>query len=234
MKLLTIENAKTVKGESLGILTGILYLAPAWESGVMNTCEFSSEQCREFCLFKSGRAEIFPHIIEARIRKTVWLASDRAGFIAQLRRDIVSLVRRAKRQKLTPAVRINGTSDLAWLAMMLASEFPNVQFYDYTKLPKAWQRTRPNYHLTFSLSENNHSDAMAALAHGLNVAVVFDVKRGKPLPEKWEGFDVADGDTHDLRFLDSRVPHIIGLRAKGPAKKASAGGFVQISALATV
>ena len=38
-RLLTIENAKTIKGEELGYLTGILYLAPATESVVINTCQ---------------------------------------------------------------------------------------------------------------------------------------------------------------------------------------------------
>ena len=32
-RLLTVQNAKTTKGEKLGILTGILYLAPANEVG---------------------------------------------------------------------------------------------------------------------------------------------------------------------------------------------------------
>jgi hypothetical protein len=49
-RLLTIQNAKTRKGEKLGILTGILYLAPANESGVMNTCASSTPECRHACL----------------------------------------------------------------------------------------------------------------------------------------------------------------------------------------
>src|SRR5690349_2182943 len=115
MKLLTVENAKTIKGEKLGYLTGILYLAPANESGVMNTCPKSSAGCRASCLFTAGRAAIFPPIIAARVRKTRWYAEDREGFKAQLRKDIAALVRRAKRERLKPAVRINGTSDLPQL-----------------------------------------------------------------------------------------------------------------------
>jgi len=54
--LLTIENAKTVKGESLGYLTGILYLAPSTESvqyGGGNLCPMASAGCINGCLFKS-------------------------------------------------------------------------------------------------------------------------------------------------------------------------------------
>lgn len=230
MKLLTVENAKTIKGEKLGYLTGILYLAPSNESGVMNTCAMASPGCIAGCLFTAGRG-VFQSVHDARVNKTLWLHRDRAGFVAQLRRDIVALVKRAKRERLKPAIRLNGTSDLAWLPMQLAAEFPTVQFYDYTKLPRPWQRTRPNYHITFSLSELNHNDALDALAHGVNVAVVFDVKRGAPLPKMWGQYRVQDGDEHDLRFLDARKPHVIGLRAKGQAKK-DASGFVRLSALA--
>ena len=232
MKLLTVENAKTIKGESLGYLTGILYLAPANESGVMDTCPMSTEGCRTSCLFTAGRAAFIPMIITARIRKTVWLHNDREGFINQLRADITALIRRAKRLHLTPAVRINGTSDLPQIALLLAGEFPTVQFYDYTKIPRPWQRTRDNYHITFSLSESNFQDAIDALQHGLNVAVVFNTKKNEALPDTWRGFYVIDGDSHDLRFLDAhRLGLIVGLKAKGRAKKDS-HGFVQIAKLA--
>jgi hypothetical protein len=228
MKLLTVENAKTIKGESLGYLTGILYLAPSNESGVMNTCPKASPGCIAGCLFTAGRG-VFQSVHDARVKKTLWLQRDRAGFMAQLRKDIASLVKRAARVGMVPAVRLNGTSDLAWMPMQLAAEFPEVQFYDYTKLPRPWHRTRANYHLTFSLSENNAQDANDALDHGVNVAVVFPVKRGQPLPEAFMGCAVIDGDAHDLRFMDeTRTPVIVGLRAKGKAKK-DVQGFVQIS-----
>ena len=229
MRLLTIENAKTVKGEKLGYLTGILYLAPAHESGVMNICPMSTEGCRKDCLYTAGRG-VFTAIIAARVRKTQWLASDREGFMAQLRKDIGSLVTRAKREGLTPAVRVNGTSDLPWLAQAMAVEFPAVQFYDYTKIPRPWARTLSNYHLTFSLSESNYVDALEVLRQGMNVAVVFNVKRGQPLPDTWNGVPVVDGDAHDLRFLDAhRLALVVGLRAKGRARKDTGSGFVQIA-----
>ncbi len=232
MKLLTVENAKTIKGEKLGYLTGILYLAPAEESGVMNTCQFASEGCKQDCLFTAGRG-VFESVYKARVKKTLWLASDRAGFLEQLRRDIVSNVRSAKRQGLTPAVRLNGTSDLAWLPLQLSSEFPDVIFYDYTKLPHPQTRIRANYHLTFSRSESNHADVMDALAHGVNVAMVFDTPRGCSLPRSWNGYKLIDGDIHDLRFLDGYQGSVIGLRAKGKARKDSSSNFVLASDLFT-
>ena len=230
-QLLTIENAKTIKGEKLGYLTGILYLAPARESGVMDTCPMSTAGCRAGCLFTAGRASFTPSIITARINKTKWLHEDRTSFVDQLRKNIASLIRKAKRANLIPAVRINGTSDLPQLALQMAGEFPEVQFYDYSKLPRVWQRARANYHLTFSHSETNLSDCIDTLNRGINVAVVFNTPRSKPLPDTWHGFPVVNGDTHDLRFLDQhRIGLVIGLHAKGKAKKDKTG-FVQIAPL---
>src|ERR1700741_1959054 len=110
------------------------------------------------CLCTAGRASMSPKINQARIRKTHELFSDRQAFLDQLRKDIGAIVRKAKRERMTPCIRINGTSDLPWIPLALSKEFPDVQFYDYTKLPKPYTRTRPNYHLTFSHSETNLAD----------------------------------------------------------------------------
>lgn len=216
-------DAKTTKGEKKGYLTGILYLAPANSSGYQ-TCANASPGCIKACLNSAGRAAVFPAILRARKRKTRELFADREAFVQRLAKDIRALERQAHRKNLTPCVRVNGTSDLPWLALRMAEQFPHVQFYDYTKHPKLWTRTRPNYHLTFSHSETNLADCLEVLAHGGNVAVVFAVKRGQPLPETWHGYPVHDGDVSDLRFLDARG--VIGVRAKGKARK-DCSGFVE-------
>src|SRR4051794_6511903 len=102
-RLLSVQNAKTRKGEKLGILTGILYLAPANESGVMNTCASSTPECRAACLFTAGRGR-FDSVRRGRIRKTMWLARDRSAFVAELKRNVERLVVRADRMGLRPAV----------------------------------------------------------------------------------------------------------------------------------
>jgi hypothetical protein len=225
---LSIEaDAKTIKGSKQGFLTGILYLAPHTSSGVMNTCTCASAGCIEACLFTSGRADVFPEIIEARIAKTRMLASDADTFHASLAYDIESLRIRARKRGLKPAVRINGTSDLPKLAHAMAIRFPSVQFYDYTKLPKPWLRQLPNYHLTFSHSETNMNQCIEALQHNISVTVVFALKRGAPMPESWHGYRVFNGDHSDLRFKDPKGC-IIGLYAKGRAKK-DKSGFVDRS-----
>lgn len=231
-RLLGTANAKTSKGEVLGYFTGILYLSPANESGVMDTCPMATDECRSACLKSSGRM-IMPNSVQSRIWKTRLLHSNREQFLAFLRYDIQRLIRRAAKLGLIPAVRLNGTSDLPWLALQLAREFPNVQFYDYTKLPKPYLRTRANYAITFSYSGHNLTESLDALAHGVNVAVVFDTRKGQALPTAWRGYQVIDGDEHDLRFLDP-AGVVVGLRAKGPAIKQTSAFIVRTAELVQI
>ena len=68
---------------------------------------------------------------------------------------------------------------------------------------------------------------MEVLAKRGNVAVVFDTKVGHPLPRRYLGARVIDGDLHDLRFLDPRGV-VVGLRAKGLAKADQSGFVVRV------
>ena len=240
--LLTRGNPKVLKGESQGYLTFILHLAPASLSGY-NTCASATDGCKLACLNTAGRGGIpnarpvtvqgrhgamtVSNVIQAaRIRKTVWFFQDRAGFMAQLVKEIRAGIRYAQKMGLIPVFRLNGTSDLRWEsvgvdgARNIMELFPDVQFYDYSKLSN--RKDLPsNYHLTFSLAENNDLQAFAAASAGLNVAAVF---RGK-LPETFMGRTVINGDESDLRFLDP-VGVVVGLKAKGKAKR-DMTGFVR-------
>lgn len=58
MKLLTLGNQKTLKGEGRGYLTGVLHLAPFNLSGV-NVCPMAElAGCYEACLNTAGRGGI--------------------------------------------------------------------------------------------------------------------------------------------------------------------------------
>ena len=239
MKLLTTGNPKLMKGEKKGFLSFVLHLAPADLSGY-NVCPMASDGCRAACLNTAGRGGIFKPgtttnaIQDARIRKTRWFFTDRYDFMLQLVKDVRLGIRQAEKQNLIPVFRLNGTSDIRWETVELSDGlqtfqnimqmFPNVQFYDYTKLSN--RRDLPsNYHLTFSRSESNDTAVASHLVNGGNVAVVFNVKKGAALPESWNGFTVIDGDDTDLRFLDPQNV-VVGLRGKGKATKGEHGGFV--------
>ena len=233
MKLLTIQNQKTIKGEAKGYLTGILYLDPRQK----NICPKATPGCKQGCLFTAGRGA-FTTVQNARMKKTHWYKEDLQGFMAQLVQDIEALERQAKRKGLIPCVRINGTSDINWITEYLSVKlenfgwtnpkwnifkaFPHIQFYDYTKrldiLDNA--RTISNYHVTFSRSERNEHD-LQYVRPDENIAVVFD-----QLPTQYHGRQVISGDDHDLRFTDPPGV-IVGLIPKGKAKKDNTGFTVQ-------
>ena len=218
-------DAKTVKGlDALGVLTGILYMAPADLSG-FNVCSHCSPGCKGSCLNTAGRGA-FSNVQAARLEKTLLFFQDRPAFRWNLEQDCAALVRKAERENLVPAVRLNGTSDLPYERIFpeLFDRFPEIRWYDYTKVPG---RVVPsNYHLTFSRSEENDKACRAELQHGRNVAVVFSTPKGQPLPSTCCGWEVIDGDLTDVRFLDKGEgpgPYVVGLRAKGKARQDTSG-----------
>ena len=227
--LLSVEaDAKTKKGEKLGILTGVLYLAPADVSGY-EVCPKRSQGCTDACLFTSGRGGM-NSVHESRVNKTLWFHEDRDSFMEVLVKDIERLIRKAERENMVPAVRLNGTSDIAWEKVRvgehrnLMEKFSDIQFYDYTKIRgRKSAIALDNYHLTFSLAEDNDQDAFLAIEEGYNVAVVFDMKKTDSKPATWMNYPVIDGDETDVRFMDPKGGHIVGLYAKGDARKDNTG-----------
>jgi hypothetical protein len=224
VKLLTVGNTKTVKGEAMGYMTFIMHLAPSTLSGY-NTCPMASKGCAAACLNTAGRGR-FTATQEARIRKTRWFFEDRPTFMAQLVKDIQAAIRKADRETMIPVFRLNGTSDIRWETIPVGGRrnimemFPAQTFYDYTKLQNR-VNLPSNYHLTFSRSEENYTAVDTMMAQGYNTAIVFD-----SLPV-YNGYKVIDGTETDLRFLDPKNV-IVGLLAKGKAKKDLSGFTVQI------
>src|SRR5262249_43249894 len=163
---------------------------------------------------------------------------DRPAFMAALISDITKAVKQATKRGLTPAFRLNATSDIAWHRVPcvvdgveypnIMAAFPQCQFYDYTKVAKRFFETLPaNYHLSFSLAETNEADARRVLAAGGNVAVVFRTPEmvAAAIAAGYLGAAVIDGDETDLRYLDPRGV-VVALYAKGKAKR-DRKGFVR-------
>ncbi len=212
-----------------GYLTTILYLTPSDSSNIINVCPFATTQCKNLCLVTSSYHMNMNASVKARLVRTNYYKFDRDGFKSLLYKNIKKHIRKAEKMGLYPVVRLNGTSDLPWETIFpsLFTDFSNVVFYDYTKYPITKRQNLPfNYYLLRSHSEKNHGEFSAMIARG-NVAVVFNTKKGKALPKTWQGVNVFDGDLDDLRFLDPKNV-IVGLRAKGKAKKVTATktGFV--------
>lgn len=82
-KLLTVENAKTVKGEKLGYLTGILYMTPERQGpDGANLCAYSTPGCRASCLNTAGRGA-FNSVQVGRARKRALFMTDPSEAVAK-------------------------------------------------------------------------------------------------------------------------------------------------------
>ena len=256
-KLLNVDSSpKTVKGVRHGFSTAILYLAP-WTASGKSVCPVAAlAGCGESCLNVSGRGAIAPGgavistpagelpdnaIQRARLTRTALYHSSRDEFMAQLVAEVEAFVRRAERLQLTPAIRLNGTSDIAYERRhpvtrngidypSIMAAFPTVQCYDYTKRAHRFaHELPPNYHLTLSYSEANPAYAARCIAaHERGAALAVVVRDAKRKSEALAGIargPIVDGDAHDLRFLDG-AGTCVALKAKGKAKRDTSGFVV--------
>lgn len=248
MAILSIDgNAKTVKGQSKGFLTGIVYLAPhdiahkvQGKKGTVCPSAITAG-CYNACLYSAGRGR-FSNVQQARINRAMLFLSDKNAFMLQLHTEIRKLIKKAHKKGLIPIVRLNGTSDVDYTAIYYTSpetqlhgnvfqHFPEIKFYDYTKNVKLYrQKVLPsNYSLTLSYSEA--SPEYAALSRtvsretGYPLAIVVrdkDTKRNAlaTIP------GAVDGDETDLRPLDPAGTRVVLLTAKGDGKKDTSGFVV--------
>lgn len=256
------NNAKTIKGDGV-YETAIMYLAPFNLAGA-NVCPMAEQAgCIAGCLNTAGRGRM-SNVQKARVNKTKRYLSSRSTFMAHLVADLTRFSAYCRRKGVKPAVRLNGTSDIQWEVAhpveipwvshnlnaagqpveeygsdryaSVFEAFPEIQFYDYTKVYKRVYRDLPaNYRLVLSYSEANPAYAAAvskaAKETGANLAVVFRTKEfrdyliGKLVQYGDACRDVIDGDSDDMRFLDP-TKVIVGLYAKGAAKRDTSGFVV--------
>lgn len=221
------SSAKMKKCKRVGVLAAVLYMTP----GIL--CTDATQGCLAACLGHcSGRMQMPTHAL-CRDRRTAFYLERPEAFETLLEIEIWTHVAKAKRLGLRPAVRLNGSSDLAWEVRHrgLFDAFPTVAFFDYTKnvarmkrflARRAWPT---NYHLTFSAAPGNHGEAKKILRNGGNVAVVF----WPEVPTRFWDFPVIDGDKHDARFLDAPAS-VVALTAKGLARTDTTGFTVRVGA----
>lgn len=224
-------DAKTIKGETFGFITGILYLAPATTTK-WNTCSMAViAQCAKACLFTAGRGAMST-VAQGRINKTIWFFEERETFMLQLSANIKALIIKAMKQGKRPLIRLNGTSDIRWenvgftdtdgtVYENIMQAFPDVQFYDYTK--ESNRKALPaNYDLTFSDSGvaayQKYVDI--AVSNGMRIATVF--RNVASIPTMHRGMPVIGGDNSDIRHLEDKGV-VVALYAKGKAKLDTTG-----------
>ena len=239
-KLLSIgADAKTIKGGKIGYITAIQYLSPYMDSGV-NLCPMAKvAKCHEPCLKSAGRMGM---AYNARLSRTKLYLNNPAEYFNTLVTEIKAFIKKAERKGLTPLVRLNGTSDIRYENIGFVIDgvyfrnifeyFPDLQFYDYTKIPNRFNSMNglsdfpENYDLTFSYSgaDGFQKYNNRALKGGVRIAVVFD--KVENIPVTFHKRKVISGDETDVRHLDPQNA-IVALYAKGKARKDTSGFVIQ-------
>ena len=218
------KSAKMMKSYTHNVATYCVYLAPANMAGRtkkgtrINVCPMS-QHCKELCLNSAGhnKADILSNGKEnvreslsniSRIKKTKLFYNDRDLYMDILSHEINRDRSYAERHGMEFSVRLNGTSDLSPEIMKkdgknILEIFPDVQFYDYTKV---YNRTKlmkfyPNYDITFSYDGYNWDQCEQFLNDGGKVAVVFD---SETMPKTYKGYKVIDANGYDMRYLDPK------------------------------
>jgi hypothetical protein len=218
------KSAKMMKSYTKNVATYCVYLAPATMAGRtkkgtrINVCPMS-QHCKELCLNSAGhnKADILSNGKEnikqsliniSRIKKTKLFYNDRDTYMDILIHEINRDRSYAERHGMEFSVRLNGTSDLSPEIMKkdgknILEIFPDVQFYDYTKV---YNRTKlmkfyPNYDITFSYDGYNWDQCEQFLNDGGKVAVVFD---SETMPKTYKGYKVIDANGYDMRYLDPK------------------------------
>ena len=223
------SSAKTEKGKKYNIDTYIVYLAPANLSGY-NVCMGATKECKLGCLHTSGRTAIEicsnKNIIQnARIKKTKLFFEQTAFFLDWITAEISAAKKLSESKGNLFAVRLNGTSDINYLNYPVKNKknifvlFPDIQFYDYTKVYNRFFQDMPaNYHLTYSYTGRNKNNSLKVLQKGYNVAVIFNTKKFSDIPKTWNNYKIINGDLTDYRPADKKNS-IVALTFKRIANK---------------
>jgi hypothetical protein len=209
----------------------IMYLSAHESSGLANLCPFATPSCIAGCLGKTAGRMAMDNVQTAQLARTTLLVNEPLSFAILFIDGLERAARKAKRLGAKLVARPNGDSDVPWERVQwlldLASKAGVAQWQDYTKWPKGRRKTRRNYYLAPSVSER-----VAVADVRPRDVVVVDVGPNDPLPVRWNGMLVTDGDydNGDLRFLD-KPQRVTLLRAKGALRgiQGDERGFVKPS-----
>ena len=231
------DNYKLRKGRDkvTAIVKGVS-LSPANRSG-KQLCAFSTKGCRSVCLADSGHGSM-TSVTDVRLARTLFLQEHTGAFLRLLCEAVGRHAKNCARVGAEACVRLNVLSDIPWeyICPWLFTMYPDVQFYDYTKVHVRLGHTPSNYHLTLSYTGYNGVECAQWLGQGGNVAAVCDIKSrgvGKtatlPSAVRLDGmmWAACDGDVHDIRPYDG-VGKVALLRYKpsAGATMSDAGRFL--------
>ena len=212
------------------------------DGSVLNTCP-DAGACAKTCIFSSGRG-VSKSVFDARVWRTVNLIATDGTInpvaLAQIELELAKAVRSANKRGKRLAVRLNGFSDLDFVALLGREFFArwfDVQWYDYTKSFERWQsylagKLPANYDLTFSVSEKRTlSDVMPIITkqHARPARCAVVSRNPKSLISFGAGVDhqYVDGDMHDATFTwPTGTILVLAAKGKGGSRNPEATAFI--------
>jgi len=183
----------------------------------VNVCRRATVQCASSCLVFSGQNRSDRYNTIKKFALLSSLVNQPEAFVRMLVASIESHVCDTACENEMPLVRLNVFSDLPWELMVpgLFERFPEVQFYDYTKIPN--RKPPENYDLTFSFAgtkKNVEDMDYEVTKMKRRVAVVFAATSMKVL--------------HRTQWIDEYgVPHVKMLGESTAKKRAKKYGGTQ-------
>lgn len=239
--------AKTQK--KLGIEMHGVALAPhTLGPDNVEMCSNATPSCRAGCVVWFGGNPAYTDAKQnAMLKRKAMLIDDPCLFLAVFMRYLNLKSDSCIRKGVLMSSRFNVSSDIKYERVIVQMDDVQTNFsnfaayfiaktgehidtndlpmpYDYTK---HYDRRRDlNYHLVYSVTDNDTAKAEQAIENGLPLAIVVDTKRGKPLPTTVRigkyTLPAVDGDEHDYLPEHGREPHAVLLRYKYNAKHKAA------------
>jgi hypothetical protein len=258
--IFSIDEAKAGKSQKFGWLNAIHYMSPYDLAGVGNLCPHSTPGCRALCLGEfSGQAAMhkpgaMSNVQVARRRRAVRFMTERQAYLQDVAHAIGLAYRKACRKGYPLAVRLNGSTDIAWegIKIDLTPETANGINRNLCRCGPLVHTVAPGVYrnlmtlfpfiqfLDYTKSAKrlqrelppNYDLTLSRSERNENEAIQI-AKSGKAriavvfdvVPRRWHGLKVVDGDKHDLRHLDP-VGVVVGLAPKGWQAKRDQSGFV--------
>ena len=214
----------------------------------VDVCSNATPSCRAGCVVWFGGNPAYTDAKQnAMLKRKAMLIDDPCLFLAVFMRYLNLKSDSCIRKGVLMSSRFNVSSDIKYERVIvqmddIQTNFSNFAAYfiaktgehiDTSDLPMPYDYTKHfdrrrdlNYHLVYSVTDNDTAKAEQAIENGLPLAIVVDTKRGKPLPTTVRigkyTLPAVDGDEHDYLPEHGREPHAVLLRYKYNAKHKAA------------
>jgi len=238
-------NKEYKNTSNVGLSIAPHYLNNKKNNIVFNVCNYSNANCRKDCvIWKAGNPAYMKAKRNAMLNRKELLTSNPQLFLACYIRDLQLHTNYCINNKYSLLIRNNVASDISYENIKVIYNNKNTTMiniinsfielvkdynidnvaYDYTKNYNRKQHR--HYHKAYSHCDNDINKPLQAIKNGLDLAIIFNVAKNKPLPKYYKlgklKLMVVDGDKNDyiaeFRNKYPLKPIVRALRIKFNAK----------------